>query len=153
MKLLVKFFLFHKIWVGSLRMGHDQKFQSLNKIISQFFFSKIFFPIYSYKSYFTIKNIFGHIKSHIIMFSTMFWDPGVTLLRLLRCTNKRHFVPSKEHSAPCVFWVLITNLDRVAYTIFIFDKNVYLLSRCFLAFLSRLRGQKVFFKAIRSLYG
>ena len=30
----------------------------------------------------------------------MFRIPGVTLLKQLRCTNKRHFVPSKEY---CVF--------------------------------------------------
>ena len=91
--------LFDKSGARALRMGSEQKFGSLNKKISQFFFSKIFFPIYSYKPYSTIKNIFGHIISHIIMFSTMFWVPGVTLLRLLRCTNKRHFDRSKEHSA------------------------------------------------------
>ena len=88
---LFKFFLFRKIGRDSLRMGCDQKFHSLNKKNSKLFFSKFLFPKYPYKPYVTIKNIFGNIISHIIMFSTMFWDPGVTLLRLLRCTNKRHF--------------------------------------------------------------
>ena len=95
---LINFFLFDKSGARTLRMGCEQKFQSLNKIISKIFFSKFIFPKYLYKPYVTIKNIFGHIISHIFMFSTMFWVPGVTLLRLLRCTNKRHFVPSKEHS-------------------------------------------------------
>ena len=96
---LINFFLFDKSGARTLRMGCEQKFQSLNKIISKIFFSKIIFPKYPYKPYVTIKNIFGHIISHIFMFSTMFWVPGVTLLRLLRCTNKRHFDLSKEHSA------------------------------------------------------
>ena len=76
---LINFFLFDKSGARTLRMGCEQKFQSLNKIISKFFFSKIIFPKYPYKPYVTIKNIFGHIISHIIMFSTMFWVPGVTL--------------------------------------------------------------------------
>ena len=96
---MINFFLFDKIWCCALRMGCDQKFHSLNKIISKKKFSNIFFPKYPYKSWVTIKNMFGHIISHIILFWTMFWVPGVTLLRLLRCTNKRHFDLSKEHSA------------------------------------------------------
>ena len=100
---MIKFFLFDKIWCCALRMGCDQKFHSLNKIISKKKFSKFFFPKYPYKSWVTIKNMFGHIISHIILFWTMFWVPGVTLLRLLRCTNKRHFDLSKEHSGPWLF--------------------------------------------------
>ena len=94
---LFKKILFRNIGRDSLRMGCDQ-IHSLNKKNFPIFFSKNFFSKYPYKSYVTIENIFGHIISHIIMFSTMFWVPGVTLLRLLRCTNKRHFDLSKEHS-------------------------------------------------------
>ena len=91
---LMKFFLFEKIWCWALRMGCDQKFHSLNKIISKKKISKNFFPKYSYKPWVTIKNMFCHIISHIIMFWTIFWVSGVTLLRLLRCTIKGTQCPS-----------------------------------------------------------
>ena len=84
--------------------GMESKISFINKINFQiFFFQKIKKPTHPYKSYITIKNMFGHKISHITMYSTMFWGPGVTLLRLLRCNNKRHFALSKEYSAPPYF--------------------------------------------------
>ena len=88
----------HPISCTSPQMGSHQKFHSLNKLISKNFFSKIKILTHPYKSYVTIKNMFSHQISHIIMYSAMFWDPGVTLLRLLRCTNMSHFESSKR---PC----------------------------------------------------
>ena len=89
----------HPISCTSPQMGSHQKFHSLNKLISKKFFSKIKILTHPYKSYVTIKNMFSHQISHIIMYSPLFWVPGVTLLRLLRCTNMLHFASSKEHSA------------------------------------------------------
>ena len=88
----------HPISCTSPQMGSHQKFHSLNKLISKNFFSKIKILTHPYKSYVTIKNMFSHQISHIIMYSPLFWVPGVTLLRLLRCTNMVHFASSKEHS-------------------------------------------------------
>ena len=89
----------HPISCTSPQMGSHQKFHSLNKLISKMFFSKIKILTHPYKYYVTIKNMFSHQISHIIMYSPLFWVPGVTLLRLLRCTNMVHFASSKEHSA------------------------------------------------------
>ena len=89
----------HPISCTSPQMGSHQKFHSLNKLISKIFFSKIKILTHPYKSYVTIKNMFSHQISHIIMYSPLFWVLGVTLLRLLRCTNMLHFASSKEHSA------------------------------------------------------
>ena len=88
----------HPISCTSPQMGSHQKFHSLNKLISKNFFSKIKILTHPYKSYVTIKNMFSHQISHIIMYSLLFWVLGVTLLRLLRCTNMVHFASSKEHS-------------------------------------------------------
>ena len=87
---------FYPIFPSSPQMGSQQKFHSLNKLISKKKFSKIFFLTHPYKSYVTIKNMFSHQISHIIMYSAMFWDPGVTLLRLLRCTNMSHFESKRD---------------------------------------------------------
>ena len=92
----------HPISCTSPQMGSHQKFHSLNKLISKIFFSKIKILTHPYKSYVTIKNMFSHQISHIIMYSLLFWVLGVTLLRLLRCTNMLHFASSKEHSVPVV---------------------------------------------------
>ena len=87
---------FYPIFPSSPQMGSQQKFYSLNKLISKKKFSKFFFLTHPYKSYVTIKNMFSHQISHIIMYSAMFWDPGVTLLRLLRCTNMSHFESKRD---------------------------------------------------------
>ena len=85
----------HPISCTSPQMGSHQKFHSLNKLISKKFFSKIKILTHPYKSYVTIKNMFSHQISHIIMYSPLFWVPGLTLLRLLRC--HRFFRKSSEN--------------------------------------------------------
>ncbi len=87
---------FYPIFPSSPQMGSQQKFHSLNKLISKKKFQNFFFLTHPYKSYVTIKNMFSHQISHIIMYSAMFWDPGVTLLRLLRCTNMSHFESKRD---------------------------------------------------------
>ena len=111
----------HPISCTSPQMGSHQKFHSLNKLISKNFFSKIKILTHPYKSYVTIKNMFSHQISHIIMYSPLFWVLGVTLLRLLRCTNMVHFASSKEHSAlaTCgLFKILILNTLSYVYSVF-----------------------------------
>ena len=97
----------HPISCTSPQMGSHQKFHSLNKLISKKFFSKIKILTHPYKSYVTIKNMFSHQISHIIMYSAMFWDPGVTLLRLLRCTNMSHFESKRDTVAGANFRFLV----------------------------------------------
>ena len=120
----------HPISCTSPQMGSHQKFHSLNKLISKNFFSKIKILTHPYKSYVTIKNMFSHQISHIIMYSPLFWVLGVTLLRLLRCTNMLHFASSKEHSVwpldiinsilqfhfwnyKCIYWEILLSLNLI----------------------------------------